>query len=155
MSFVQQALVVRGGEGEVVTALGSRYLYKVLGGSTAGAFSLVEETLVGDGPPLHVHDGEEETFYVLEGTAVFLVGQERRELSAGDLVVVPRGVPHTLASTGATPLRMLVLVSPAGFEQFFVEVQRREGEDLDDDAVTALAAAHGCRIVGPPLDTAT
>jgi hypothetical protein len=84
MSFVQQALVVRGGEGEVVTALGSRYLYKVLGGSTAGAFSLVEETLVATVP-----------------------------------------------------------------------VQRREGEDLDDDAVTALAAAHGCRIVGPPLDTAT
>jgi hypothetical protein len=48
---------------------------------------------------------------------------------------------------------MLVTVSPAGVEQFFVDAQRRErtGMELDEEAVVALAAVHGTRIVGPPM----
>lgn len=154
MSFIEREVVVAAGEGEVVTALGSRYVYKLLGHQTSGAFSLVEETLLdSDGPPLHVHENEEETFYVLDGRGLFVVGETQRELQRGDLVVVPRGVPHTLAPQGAEPLRMLVLVSPAGLERFFVEVEQREraGIELDEDGVVALAAEYGTRIVGPPL----
>ena len=101
-----------------------------------------------------MHEDEEETFYVLEGRGLFVVGDVRRELTRGDLVVVPRGAAHTLAPLPGDPLRMLVLLSPPGLEQFFVEVQRREqdGEELSEDAVTELAATYGTRIVGPPLE---
>ena len=155
MSFVAREAVVAAGEGEVVTALGSRYAYKLLGHHTGGAFSLVEETLLGsEGPPMHVHENEEETFYVLAGRGLFVVGETQRELTHGDLVVVPRGVPHTLAPRPGEPLRMLVIVSPAGLEQFFVDVERREqaGHQVDEDAVVALAAQYRTRIVGPPID---
>jgi hypothetical protein len=49
---------------------------------------------------------------------------------------------------------MLVIVSPAGLEQFFVDVQRRArtGMELDEEAVVALAAVYGTRIGGPPMD---
>ena len=61
MTFSPRAVVVLHGEGEVVTALGSRYRYKAIGQSTNGAYSLVEETLLDDeGPPLHVDEHEEE-----------------------------------------------------------------------------------------------
>lgn len=154
MTFSRRAVVVLHGEGEVVTALGSRYRYKVVGGSTNGAYSLVEETLLdAEGPPLHVHEREEEAFYVLSGRGVFVVGEDRRELGPGDFVVVPRGAPHTLAKVG-DELRMLVVSSPAGLEQFFIEVERREsvaGEPMDEDEVVALAAEFGTRIVGPPI----
>ncbi|MFP5328166.1 MAG: cupin domain-containing protein, partial [Acidimicrobiia bacterium] len=90
MTFGAQAVVVLGGRDDVVSALGSHYRYKVVGSDTDGAYSLVEETLIEDGPPLHVHDREEEAFYVLSGRGVFVVGEERRELGAGDFVLVPR-----------------------------------------------------------------
>ncbi len=138
-----------------MTALGSRYVYKLLGDHTGGAFSLVEETLLGtEGPPLHVHENEEETFYVLDGRDLFVVGETERELTRGDLVVVPRGAPHTLAPRAGEPLRMLVIVSPPGLEQFFVEVERREqaGEELNQDTVVALAGQYRTRIVGPPIN---
>lgn len=155
MTFSPRALVVLNGEGEVVNALGSRYRYKAVGESTNGAYSLVEETLLDDeGPPLHVHDHEEEAFYVLEGRGVFVVGEERRELGPGDFVIVPRGAAHALARAGGEDLRMLVVTSPAGLEQFFVEVQSREaaaGSPMEQEDVVALAAQFGTRIVGPPI----
>jgi len=154
VSFVAREVVVTAAEGEVVTALGSRYVYKLLGQHTGGAFSMVEETLLdSEGPPLHVHDDEEETFYVLEGRGLFVAGDTQRELARGDLVVVPRGVPHALAPRGEQPLRMLVICSPAGLEQFFVEVERRETSagPLSEEDVVALAAEYRTRIVGPPI----
>lgn len=104
--------------------------------------------------PLHVHDHEEEAFYVLEGSGVFVVGEERRELGPGDFVIVPGGAAHGLARMGGESLRMLVVTSPAGLEQFFVEVQNREasaGSPMDEEDVVALAAEFGTRIVGPPI----
>lgn len=157
MTFGGRAVVVLGDEGEVVTALGSRYRFKVLGEATGGAYSLVEETLLDPGgPPMHVHDGEEEAFYVLSGRGVFVVGDERRELAAGDFVLVPRGAPHALARAGDEELRMLVITSPAGLEQFFTEVERREsgGSPMGEDEVVALAGRFGTRIVGPPIGPA-
>jgi mannose-6-phosphate isomerase-like protein (cupin superfamily) len=155
MTFGHTALVVLRDEGEVVTALGSRYRYKVVGGDTDGAYSLVEEVLLDpEGPPMHVHDHEEEAFYVLAGRARFAAGEERRDLSAGDFILVPRGVPHTLARLGEEELRMLVIVSPPGFEQFFRDVQELEaaaGSPLSEEEVVAFAATYGTRIVGPPL----
>lgn len=155
MTFSPRSVVVLHGEGEVVTTLGSRYHYKAIGQSTNGAYSLVEETLLDDeGPPLHVHEHEEESFYILSGHGVFVVGEDRRQLGPGDFVIVPRGAPHALARVGDEELRMLVICSPAGLEQFFVEVERREseaGSPLDEDGVVALAAAFGTRIVGPPI----
>lgn len=133
----------------------ARYRYKAVGGDTNGAYSLVEETVY-ENPPLHVHEHEEEAFYVLEGRGVFAVGDERRELGAGDFVIVPRGLPHTLAPVGRDGLRMLTIISPAGLEQFFVEVERLEAERgaLSEDDVVELAATYGTRIVGPPLEPA-
>lgn len=155
MTFSPRAVVVLHGEGEVVTALGSRYRYKAVGESTNGAYSLVEETLLDDeGPPLHVHDHDDEAFYVLSGRGVFVVGDERSELGPGDFVIVPRGAPHALARVGHDDLRMLVICSPAGLEQFFVEVERREtagASPMGEDDVVALAAEFGTRIVGPPI----
>jgi mannose-6-phosphate isomerase-like protein (cupin superfamily) len=155
MTFAGRAVVVRGDEGEVVTALGSRYRYKVVGDATNGAYSLVEETLLDpEGPPMHIHDHEEEAFYVLGGRGLFAVGDDRRELGPGDFVLVPRGAPHSLAQVGDEALRMLVIVSPAGFERFFVEVEEREaaGATMSEDDVVQLAATFGTRIVGPPIE---
>ena len=89
MSFSPREVVVAAGDGEVVTALGSRYVFEPLGHHTGGAFSLVEETLLdSDGPPLHEHEHEheheEETFSVLDGRGLF-VEVEQRERAGVEL----------------------------------------------------------------------
>ena len=72
-----------------------RISVKLTGAETGGAFAQVESVdPQGSGPPLHVHHNEEETFHVLDGElSVFVDGEELR-LSAGDYVLVPRGVAH-------------------------------------------------------------
>jgi mannose-6-phosphate isomerase-like protein (cupin superfamily) len=64
---------------------------------TGGAFGLVAATLTpGETPPPHIHHGEDETYYVLDGHLRIRVGAEQLDLGTGALVFAPRGVPHHL-----------------------------------------------------------
>jgi mannose-6-phosphate isomerase-like protein (cupin superfamily) len=101
---------------------------------TAGdAFTLFEEVPPLADTPLHVHEIEDEVFYVLEGEHVFQVGDEEFRVGPGGLVFAPRGVPHSQRRVVPGEGRLLVLSSPAGFEGFF----------------RALAAAHEAGTLGP------
>ncbi|MFA9446730.1 cupin domain-containing protein [Egicoccus sp. AB-alg6-2] len=132
-----------------ITVLGSTYRFLARGRDTGGAYSLAEETFFGDPPPLHVHDREEESFFVLAGEGRAVVGDRAHTLEPGAFVRVPAGAPHTLVRSGDQPLRMLTLLAPGGFEEFFHAVAAWPGgeEALEDDALAALAARYHCRFV--------
>ena len=90
----------------------------------AGGFSLVEHPM---GPrklaaPLHRHTREDEYSFVLEGRMGALLGDDVVEAVPGDLVYKPRGQWHTFWNAGDEPARILEIISPAGFEQFFAEL---------------------------------
>ena len=104
---------LRFGEVEVVV--------KASGDMTGGAFSLFEENEPVD-TPLHVHEREDELFYVLEGEHVFQVGEEEFRVGPGSLVFAPRGVPHAQRRAVPRTGRVLVLTAPAGLEGFFREL---------------------------------
>ena len=89
--------------------------------TTGGAFTIFEESDPVD-TPLHVHQHEDELFYVLEGEHVFQVGQKEFRAGPGGLVFAPRGVPHAQRRVVPRAGRVLVLTSPAGFEGFFREL---------------------------------
>ena len=74
-------------------------------------------------PPLHVHPHTDETFYVADGDATFQLGDREVPLTAGGLVFVPRGMPHTVRNSGDRPVRGLILVSPGAAEHVFVPVE--------------------------------
>jgi mannose-6-phosphate isomerase-like protein (cupin superfamily) len=105
--------------------------------------------------PLHVHEREDEFFLVVEGTARFVRGEERIEARAGDLVVLPRGVPHAYLITSETA-RVVGMASPGGFESFFTELGTPvvPGEPPaappEPERMARTAAAHGVEIIGPP-----
>ncbi len=74
------------------------------------------------GAPLHTHRREDEYSYVLEGRLGVQLGEETLEAGPGELVFKPRGIPHAFWNAGDDPLRLLELISPAGFENSFREV---------------------------------
>jgi len=95
------------------------------GAATGGSLAIVEEiTPPGGGPPPHVHRNEDEAFYVLEGELEFLLGDRWTRVAPGASVFGPRGVPHTFRNVGAASSRVLAVLTPAGFERFFEEVDR-------------------------------
>jgi mannose-6-phosphate isomerase-like protein (cupin superfamily) len=76
--------------------------------------SLAEEVLpMGASVGRHHHVETEEIYYILEGTGRIMVGDEMREVVAGDAVFIPRGHVHTLENTGQTPMTILLVCGPA------------------------------------------
>jgi quercetin dioxygenase-like cupin family protein len=124
------AVVVRAGEGPAVR-WGPAGVVRILAGadSTDGSFSLVETTEhPGSAAPLHVHHGEAESFYIIEGTIELTCGEDTLTARAGDFVYTPKDVPHKYAVVGERPARVLLLFSRPGFESFFSEA----GAPLDE-----------------------
>jgi quercetin dioxygenase-like cupin family protein len=96
-------------------------LFTVLADSeeTGGQYALIESlSPKGAEPPRHVHSREDETFYVLEGEITFYIGEETYAAAPGAFVSAPRGVPHSYTFE-TDVIRMLVIVAPGGFEEFF------------------------------------
>lgn len=121
------------------------------GEQTGGLFSLTESVMrPGTEPaPLHVHSREDETFYVVEGRITAIVGDRTEEVGPGGSVYLPRGIPHRIHTTGDAPVRLLMLLTPAGLEKFFDEIDALEAAGkLGHDEMTRTAAKYGVTILG-------
>jgi quercetin dioxygenase-like cupin family protein len=137
------ARVVSQGAGTEYLVLGTTQHIKLTGDETAGAYALLEEAgPVGSGVPLHVHRHEDETFFVLEGTYAFTVGEQSVVAPAGTTVFAPRDVPHSMEVVGDAPGRVLTLVSPPGLERMFAELSRL-ADPPDMDQVVTICRAYG------------
>lgn len=88
--------------------------------TTGGALTLYEAS-VGAGPPLHVHDREDECFYVLHGAMSARCGDETFEAGTGSFVFLPRGRPHRFWAV-AEDARVLLIAVPGGIEDYFREM---------------------------------
>jgi mannose-6-phosphate isomerase-like protein (cupin superfamily) len=109
------------------------------GEETGQGFSLVEHPMSPRAlaAPLHLHTREDEYSYVLEGRMGALLGDDVVEAGPGDLVFKPRNQWHTFWNAGDEPCRILEIISPAGFEQFFREVTALEGSSEPDPELSA------------------
>ena len=83
------------------------------GERTGGAFALVDETAKrGDSVPLHRHDEDMESFYVLEGEVTLFIGDEPGiRAGAGSFAHVPGGTVHGFRIESETA-RYLILTTP-------------------------------------------
>ncbi|HZJ51100.1 MAG TPA: cupin domain-containing protein [Actinomycetota bacterium] len=147
-------------EGDGTWLLGGLYTFKARGDETANAYSLFEvQGLVA--APRHLHEREEEGFYVVGGEVTLSIGDEMIQGTAGTFAFVPRGVEHafTIESPEA---RLLLLLTPgnAGHEELFTEMGEPAAPNTavppppsgqpDVERLAAIAARHGTIIVGPP-----
>ena len=92
---------------------------------TEGAYCVCEmTTLPGEGVSLHVHDRDEEFYYILEGAYEMQAGDERFTAQAGSMVVIPRDVPHQFRNAGDVPARALMIFRPGGFDELVGEMRQ-------------------------------
>ncbi len=115
-------------------------------GTAGDSFVIVEwPAEVGDHwiAPLHVHDEDDEAWYVLEGTLGFRLGDDEVEARPGSAVLARRGTPHTYWNAGATEARYLLVMTPR--IAHLIEEIHRPGAD-----VSAVFAAHQSRLVPDP-----
>ena len=128
------------------------------GDTSGGSFALLEMCGGrGDMPPLHVHERDDETFYVLDGELSLFVAGQQLILGAGQAALAPRAVAHCYR-VESEQARWLLITTPAGLDSFVREVAEPAPADAlppagrpQDPALLAQAAAKvGIEILGPP-----
>ena len=135
---------------------GSVLSLKVTGQQSNGMVTVLEGVVLSGGPPLHVHEAEDEVVICLEGELAYQVGEQRGALEPGGLLWFPRGVPHAIANLSHEPARFLTVVTPSGIEDFF-RAQRdylaemSSGRPFDPAAFGSVPGHETRPVVGPPL----
>ena len=125
---------------------------KISGRDTDGELAVFEQTGLtpNGGPPLHIHPFQDEWFYVLEGSYLFQVGEERYPLSSGETIYLPRNVPHAFVQL-TEKARTMVSYMPAGkMEAFFAATDKWTSPPTEQE-IRKILAEHDMEVVGPPL----
>lgn len=147
MEAPDEARVLGPDDGEMLSADGMVDRFMIGPADTEGRFALVEHRIPAKAlaAPLHRHRHEDEFSFVLEGRLAALLGEQELEAGPRELVFKPRDQWHTFWNPGKEPLRMLELISPAGFEQLFRDLHAQGGE-LTPEVIMPLAERYGVDI---------
>jgi mannose-6-phosphate isomerase-like protein (cupin superfamily) len=122
-------------------------------GTDAGNFVIAEWTAEGapegSGPalpqaPLHVHQHDDEAWYVLEGRLRFRLGDREVEAEAGSAVFAPRGTPHTYWNPAPEPARYLLIMTP-NTRQLIDELHA--APNRDPETIAAIYRSHGIDLI--------
>ena len=127
-------------------------------GDTGGQLGVFEQRARRDfSPPMHVHHREDTALYVIDGSITAIIGDERREAHAGELVWLPRDIPHTFR-VDSDEARLLELIAPGGFESYHVDasdpapaLSLPPAGEPDIARLNAEIVPYGAELVGPPL----
>ena len=146
---------VRPGDGERFVFLGGIELTILVPGSaTDGAFAIYEDRVQpGIGPPRHIHNNQDEVFFVVDGSFDIEIAGKRVGAKAGDIAYVPRGAVHAFKNVGSEPGRLRYTFTPAGeteamFRAFF---EANQAKELTPERMSEIAARYDQTLVGPPL----
>jgi quercetin dioxygenase-like cupin family protein len=142
MTIPTKAHSVQPGEGKAIDLGVASMRFIASGETTSAGFTVAEMSGTTEGPWTvpHLHQGFEESFYVLDGLFTFSVGEERIEAAPGSYVLVPRGTAHTFEAAAGGG-KFLLLMVPGGLEEMFLELANLPGDAIRDPAVRAAVSA--------------
>jgi len=140
----ENVVLQRRGESRTVSLGPNTVSFILSGEETNGRYSVTE---FGAAPPpapaapMHIHKKEDEAMYVLEGN--FRLSLDKRTIPAptGSFVLVRRGTLHTIANLGPGVGRLLIFLTPPGFEGYWEEManlHRASGGKIDPAQQLAL-----------------
>jgi quercetin dioxygenase-like cupin family protein len=152
------SIVRQDGEGERLRFWGGGVLtMKATAAETDGAFTLFENHMShGKTTPLHVHAGEDEALYVLEGEILVHIDGQNHRVGSRGIAVAPRGVPHAFLVVSPTA-RVLCLQTPGSAEAFYRGASEPASADADpagpvdfDRVRESAERSGGMQVLGPP-----
>lgn len=113
------SVVVRSGEAEVVGRAPTSVRLLADSSAAGGALSTIQVSLAegANGARPHHHAGSAELFYLLDGTAQLLSGEQIVTAERGDLVVVPPRLTHAFRAAPGENAEILIVIAP-GVERF-------------------------------------
>jgi mannose-6-phosphate isomerase-like protein (cupin superfamily) len=121
---------VPAGQGKTFRARGDLFFWKVVGADNDNAFSMCEVWNAPQGGiPPHIDHRDDEAFFVLEGTYSCLLGDQTLECGPEESFFAPRGTPHAFKNVGDAQARMLIVQSPGGVIEKYMEEAWEEIED--------------------------
>jgi quercetin dioxygenase-like cupin family protein len=148
------AVCRRAGEGPIHTILGMVHEYKLLASESGQFMSFIAHVPPGCGAPMHHHDRDSESFYMLEGEITMINPDGSKTVAApGDYVWFGAGHEHAFLNEGEVTARAVVTQSPGiEAERFFAEIDERarsaDFEPMRD--VTEIGSRNGVRIAKVP-----
>jgi quercetin dioxygenase-like cupin family protein len=108
---------------------------------TGGAISVIRTTMGegADGARPHTHTKSAELFYILDGPAQVLTGNQVVTAGQGDLVVVPPNMAHAFAAAPGHGADLLIVIAPGveRFEYFRLLERLNKGEATVDDLLAS------------------
>ncbi|MCY4243700.1 MAG: cupin domain-containing protein [Rhodobacter sp.] len=135
--------ITREGDGGKLNILGQTYYVKAW---CESAFAFETNSKPGQHVPVHIHPTQDEFILVQEGTLDLKLDGVWTKARAGDLVRMPKSVPHGYFNKSDKPVRALFWVSPAGrLKELFDELH----EMTDVEAVVRISAEHDVDFLPP------
>ncbi len=146
-------LIIRKGERRKTVMLGpDPYVFGITGADNDGHFDFIEATITYlQGPPLHIHHEQDDTFFVLEGTLKLQVGDDLFDLHPGDLASAPKGTPHAFVNLHKEPVRTINIMTPGGFDRTLEDFAALPPGPPDQQILDELAQKHKAEFVGPTI----
>jgi mannose-6-phosphate isomerase-like protein (cupin superfamily) len=148
------AFIMEPHDGKPIHVIGDDIIVKVSSRDTDGAFTVFEGRIPPDqGPPMHMHHNEDETWRVLSGEFLFEVDGEEIYAGPGATVFAPRGIRHTFQNIGKTTGRLLTIAVPGGLDLFFEELEAAvpRGASIEPEKVAPISEKYRVELLGPPL----
>lgn len=150
---VTGGLIVELGSVKPIRWAGESGRWLLRGEDTGGLYSFFEvSSPAGEGPPPHIHEDVDESFYVIEGEYEISLGEEKHKAGPGSLVYGPRRVVHSFVNTWHGTSKMLCIATPGGIETWFEELGQllAGGGPPDWDRMQELASRHRITGLRPP-----
>jgi quercetin dioxygenase-like cupin family protein len=139
--------------GRVMRAFGQEARALVSSEQTGDAFCVLRFFIPpGNVTPPHFHRDTDETFLIESGEMEINRGGELLRGREGDVIYLPKGIPHALRVIGNEGVALVVCVVPGGFDRFFAAC----GEDFkkgepEMPRLVKLAADYGIEFQSAPL----
>ena len=156
MTAQSPALIARG-EGQHFQFLNTVYTAKINSEQANGVLTAMEFVAPRNmGPPLHRHDAEDELFYLVDGELWVRCGDVEAVHTAGAVIWLPRGLPHTFQVISTTA-QIFQVSTPGGFERLVAALGQPVDEAVlpEQGEIDAAHVAEVCRqfsieVLGPP-----
>ena len=135
-------------EGEQLVHFRDRGKILIKVGSTRGSGTLAlgtQQVMAGTGIPIHRHLQMDEAFYILEGSGICTLNEERHAFEKGATIFIPKNSWHGFANPDHE-LLLLWIVTPAGLEGFFRDTCNPPGvppRQLTREQINEIARKYG------------